>query len=129
MAGVGSAAIPRRGPRSFCKAVLMAQLILQNNATPSRDPCGICGRATETSAGTQLVVAETGAPVCAECGRAHAPSLAALVDLADTAGRVGRIGRHSVFPPLSALLDLASAAEKYTSAAQAPDPQQPPGSS
>jgi hypothetical protein len=99
----------------------MTQFILQSKATPSQEPCGVCSRPTDAPAGTQLVVAETGALVCQECGRAHAPSLAALVDLADTADRVGRIGRHSVFPPLSALLDLASAAEKYSSAAQPPD--------
>ncbi len=104
----------------------MTQLILQSKASATREPCGICGRPTDAPAGTQLVVAETGALVCPECGQAHAPSLAALVALADTAGRVGKIGRHSVFPPLSALLDLASAAEKYSSAAQ--PPEQPPES-
>jgi hypothetical protein len=80
--------------------------------------------------GNQLVLAETGAPVCADCGRKHAPSLDALVQLASTAERVSKIGRHNVFPPLSALLDLASAAEKYSSAANRDsDPPPPPAPS
>jgi hypothetical protein len=75
--------------------------------------------------GNQLVLVETGAPICADCGRKHAPSLDALVQLASTAERVTKIGRHNVFPPLTALLDLASAAEKYSSAAKEPPPTAP----
>jgi hypothetical protein len=100
----------------------MTQIVLRSQAAADEEPCGFCGRPT----GSQLVVAETAAPVCPECGRRHAPELTALLDLADTARRIGRIGRHSVFPPLGALLDLASAAEKYT-AAQA-RVSNPPGS-
>jgi hypothetical protein len=95
----------------------MPQLILQTQDNAAEGPCGLCGAPADAPAGTQLVVAESGAPVCRDCGQRLAPSLAALVNLADTAERVGRIGRHTVFPPLTALLDLASAAEKYTQAA------------
>jgi hypothetical protein len=97
----------------------MPQFILQTRDSAAAGPCGLCGGPVDAPAGTQLVVADTGTPVCRDCGQRLAPSLAALVNLADTAERVGRIGRHSVFPPLTALLDLASAAEKYTQAASA----------
>ncbi len=95
----------------------MPELILQTRENSTDEPCSLCGRQVQAPAGTQLVVAETGALVCRDCGQLLAPSLAALVNLADAAERVGRIGRHTVFPPLTALLDLASAAEQYTRAA------------
>src|SRR5262245_17220621 len=95
----------------------MIQLTVRCQSTTTEEPCGLCGQAQIQEPGNQLVLVETGAPVCADCGRKHAPSLDALVQLASTAERVSKIGRHSVFPPLTALLDLASAAEKYSSAA------------
>ena len=98
----------------------MTQFLLEYKADATNEPCGSCGQLLTASAGNQLVVAGTSAPVCSECGRKHAPALAALVDLADAATRIGRIGRHSVFPPLTALLDLACAAEKYAQSAAAP---------
>lgn len=91
----------------------MTQLLIQCKAEATNNPCGLCGQPAPSSAGTQLVLADTAAPVCNDCGRKHAPPLAALVNLADAATRIGRIERYSVFPPLTALLDLASAAEKY----------------
>ncbi len=110
----------------------MIQLTVRSQTTTTEEACGLCGQMLTLEPGNQLVLVETGAPVCAECGRKHAPSLDALVQLASTAERVGKIGRHTVFPPLSALLDLASAAEKYTAARSdgpappPPPPQQPP---
>jgi hypothetical protein len=105
----------------------MSQLILQTRDSCTEEPCGLCGRPAQAPAGTQLVVAESGALVCRDCGQRLAPSLAALVNLADAAERVGRIGRHTVFPPLTALLDLASAAEKYSRAATSEDPEKKAG--
>src|SRR5947207_2966165 len=92
----------------------MTQLMLQWKPTATNDPCGLCGRPAEASAGTQLVLADSQQHVCLDCGRRHAPSLAALRELASEAERVGRIGRHTVFPPYTALLDLARAADNYT---------------
>ncbi len=117
----------------------MIQLTVRCQSTTTEEPCGLCGQMQVLEPGNQLVLVETGAPICADCGKKHAPSLDALVQLASTAERVSKIGRHTVFPPLSALLDLASAAEKYSCAAQSdadlvppsaqPPPTQPPPSS
>jgi hypothetical protein len=77
--------------------------------------CGLCGQPTTTTAGAQVVLAESGQVVCQACTQKEDRCLAALVELAGAAGLVSRIGRHSVFPPLTSLLELASAAEKYCS--------------
>jgi len=111
----------------------MIQLTVRCQSITSEEPCGLCGQVQILEPGNQLVLVDTGAPICADCGRKHAPSLDALVQLASTAERISKIGRHNVFPPLSALLDLASAAEKYSCAASQdgetapqPAPQPPP---
>lgn len=93
------------------------QLLLEHRGETRNEPCGLCGRALSASAGMQLILPGSAAPVCSACGLKHAPSLAALVNLAEAATRIGRINRHSVFPPLTALLDLANAAEKYAQTA------------
>ena len=95
----------------------MLQLHLRDQTSVSEEPCALCGRSLSPGPDSQLVRADTGAPVCAECGQAHAPALAALLRLASTAQRISRMSRHGVFPPLAALLDLASAAENYSCAA------------
>jgi len=107
------------------KVPTMIQLTVRSQTITTEEACGLCGRVLTLEPGNQLVLVETGAPLCPDCGRKHAPSLDALVQLASTAERVSKIGRHTVFPPLSALLDLASAAEKYSSAAHR-DGEQPP---
>ena len=99
----------------------MTQVMLQCSSEATNEPCGICGRPAEASAGMRFVLAGTSAPLCQECGRRQAPPLAALMNLADAATRIGRIGRHSVFPPLTALLDLASAAEKFAQTSTPPE--------
>jgi hypothetical protein len=91
----------------------MSQLLLRYSPTPVETACGLCGQQATWPAGTQLVLADAGQPVCPACGEHHAPSLAALLQLAEEAERVGRIGRHTVFPPYTALLDLARAADHY----------------
>ena len=91
----------------------MSQLLLRYSPTPVECACGLCGREATWPAGTQLVLANAGEPVCSSCGEHHAPSLAALLQLGEEAERVGRIGRHTVFPPYTALLDLARAADHY----------------
>ena len=91
----------------------MTRLALQHHSDTCEASCGLCGKPTALTAGPQLVVVETGQPVCCGCGRQHAPALAALAALAGAAERVGRINRHTVTPPMSALLELARAAESY----------------
>jgi hypothetical protein len=98
----------------------MTQLLVRYSPADAHDACPLCGQETALAAGPQLVVADSGRPVCGACGRRHDPPLAALVQLADEARRVGRIGRHTVVPPYTALLELAQAADNFAAASTGP---------
>jgi hypothetical protein len=98
----------------------MTQLLVRHSLTAVNGDCPLCGLATSFAAGPQLVLADTGQPVCSSCGKRHDPPLASLVLLADEARRVGRIGRHTVVPPYTALLELAQAADNFASTVPTP---------